>query len=137
MIIDANNLIVGRFATIAAKKSLLGEKVFILNCENAVISGNKYSLFEQFHTQKNRGTFKGPFLPKMPDRFVKRMIRGMLPYKQEKGRKAFQNIKCYIGVPAEFKDKEPVKMDQANADNLNSERYIYVKDICKNLGAKI
>ena len=48
MILDATNLILGRMATAVAKKALLGEKIDIVNCENAVISGNKYQILERY-----------------------------------------------------------------------------------------
>ena len=137
MIINAKDLVLGRFATVAAKRALLGEKVIIVNCDSAVISGDKYKLYKDYSRRKNMGTFKGPFMPKMPDRFVKRAIRGMLPYKLEKGRKAFDSIKCFVGVPSEYKDKEFEKIENAEIKNLHTVKFVYVKDICKNLGANI
>ena len=44
MIIDASNLILGRLATFVAKQALLGEQVFIANCEKSVISGDKANI---------------------------------------------------------------------------------------------
>ena len=41
MIVDANNLVLGRLATVVAKKGLLGEKVDVINCENCRIIHNK------------------------------------------------------------------------------------------------
>jgi len=41
MIIDATNLIIGRVASLAAKKVLLGEDIVILNCEKAMMTGNR------------------------------------------------------------------------------------------------
>ena len=41
IVIDANELILGRLATQVAKKLLLGVEVQIINCEKAVISGTK------------------------------------------------------------------------------------------------
>ena len=41
MIIDANNLILGRMATFIAKQALLGEDIKIVNCEKAVITGDR------------------------------------------------------------------------------------------------
>ena len=41
MIIDATELIVGRFATVAAKKALLGERIDIINCEKAIITSGQ------------------------------------------------------------------------------------------------
>ena len=82
MIIDATNLILGRMAAFAAKKALLGEKVDIINCEKAVVSGSKRDVLARYKQKRERTTIKGPFFPKVADRFVRRTVRGMLPYKQ-------------------------------------------------------
>ena len=74
MIIDATNLIAGRLASVAAKKALLGEDVFIVNAEAALISGKKKFVAGKYDAQAKRGEpFHGPFLPKTPDRFLKRI----------------------------------------------------------------
>ena len=39
--IDADNLILGRMATTAAKSALAGENVVIVNCEKAIVTGKK------------------------------------------------------------------------------------------------
>ena len=134
MIIDAKDMIVGRFATVAAKKALLGEKVDIINCESAIITGNKKNLIVAIKKEKERGTYKGPFMPRMPDRFVKRIIRGMLPYKQDKGRDAYKRIMCYIGVPPEFEGKEIIKIEKASIAKVKNLDYVSIKEICKKLG---
>ncbi len=136
MIIDAKNMIIGRIATVAAKKALLGEKIDIINCENAVITGKKKFLLDNFKRKKEMGTFKGPFLPRMPDRFLRRTIRGMLPYKQEKGIKAYKRITCYHGVPKEFEGKEITKIKGADISKLDNLNYLTVKEICKKLGMR-
>ena len=137
MIINAENLILGRFATVAAKKALLGEKVVIVNCEKAIVTGDKYKLFQSYKQRRDRGTFKGPFLPRLPDRFVKRTIRGMLPYKQPKGKSAFDNITCHIGLPKEFEGKDTENIDNAKGSKLSTQKYTTVKEVCKNLGGKL
>ena len=138
MIIDAKDLILGRVATIAAKKALLGEKVDIVNCEKAIITGNKKSILAKYKARMARGQkTQGPFIPRRPDMFMRRMIRGMLPYKQEKGRKAFKNIMCYLGVPEEFKDKKLETIENANIAKVPSLRYMTVGTLCKEMGAKI
>jgi len=135
MIIDANKLIVGRLATVAAKKALLGEVITIINCQNAVITGKREAVFAHYNNKKNRGTFKGPFLPRRADLFVKRVIRGMLPYKIEKGSLALKRIKCFVGNPdANGKAETIASADVSKMDNLH---YVTVQDICKNLGGKI
>ena len=136
MIINAENLILGRFATVAAKKALMGEKVVIVNCEKAMITGDKYKIFSSYKERKDRGTFKGPFMPRLADRFVKRAIRGMLPYKQPKGKVAFDNIKCHIGVPKSVEGKEFEKIANAEISRLTTQKYVAVREVCKNLGAK-
>ncbi len=137
MIIDATDLRLGRMATVVAKKALLGETIDIVNCENAVLTGNRDNILGEYKNRLRRITYKGPIVHRMPDRFVKKAIRGMLPYKQYKGDKAFQRIKCYMGVPDQFKDKKFETIKEANIANVQSLRYVYVKEICKEIGAKI
>ncbi len=138
MIIDANNLILGRLGTFAAKKALLGERVDIVNCENCVITGDKYRIFKKYDNLLKKGTqSKGPFVYRMPHRFVKRAIRGMLPYKKERGIKAFKNIKCYIGVPEKLKNQKFDTIKSANVEKVPNLDYVKVKDICMHIGAKL
>jgi len=138
MIIDATDLIVGRMGTVVAKKALLGEKIDIVNCENAVISGSKREIISRYMHEKKRGTpAKGPFISRMPDRFVRRIIRGMLPYKKEKGEKAFDNIMCYIGVPKQFEGKKFEGIENADINNKQIVKFITIKDLCKQMGTKL
>jgi|SRR3989344_1583274 len=137
MIIDATNLIVGRFATQVAKKALLGESVDIVNCENAVISGKRDNIIGEYMQKKQRGIpTKGPFISTLPDRFVKRIIRGMLPYKQEKGEKAFKRIKCHIGLPESLKEQKMHSISDASLSKLSSQDYVRVGELCKLIGGK-
>ncbi len=135
MIIDASDMILGRLASYVAKKALLGEKIDIVNCEKAVLTGNKKSVFADYKKINELGTrpTKGPFMPKMPDRFVRRCIRGMLPYKQEKGIKAFKRVMCYIGIPDEFKDKKTETLDNFNVSKVPSLKYVYIDEICRSM----
>ncbi|MDP6600044.1 MAG: 50S ribosomal protein L13 [Candidatus Woesearchaeota archaeon] len=138
MIIDANNLILGRLGTYAAKKVLLGEKIDIVNCESCVITGNRAKIFKDYDIKLKRGIpAKGPFTHRMPDRFVKRSIRGMLPYKKERGRIAFKNIKCHIGIPENLKNQKFDTLNNANVEKIPNLKYIAIKEICKHIGANI
>ena len=138
MIIDATDAILGRIATVVAKKALLGEKIDIVNCENAVITGSKERILERFKQKRDMGIpLKGPYFPRMPDRIVRRTVRGMLPYKKDKGRKAFQNVMCYIGVPENLKEQKTEKITEADVSKMPSLKYIYIKDVSRFLGAKI
>ena len=63
---------------------------------------------------------------------VRKIIRGMIPYKQPKGAVAFKRVKCYIGVPPGIEKSETLK--EANINKVPNLRYIKVKEICKELG---
>jgi len=135
MIIDAENLIVGRLATYATKKALLGEKVNIINCEEAIITGSKKEIHYRYLTKSKRGTpQKGPFFSKRPDMFVRRIIRGMLPYKKERGITAYRNIMCYISTPEELKKEKAETIKSAHISKLPTLKYMKIKDLTKLLG---
>jgi len=138
IIIDGNNLILGRLGSFVAKKALLGEKIDIVNCEDIVITGKKDDIFEKYKKRVARGIpSKGPFVYRKPDMFVKRTLRGMLPYKKEKGKRAFRSIKCYIGVPEKFSKEKFETVEMANIKKVPSLDYLKVKDICIRIGGKI
>lgn len=136
MIVDAKDQMLGRIASFAAKKALLGENVDIINCEKAVITGSKHDILRKYNFRKTIGQpTKGPFFPRRPDLFVRRTIRGMLPYKRYRGKKAYSKIKCYMGAPENLKG-ERVKLERADVSKLPSLKYMYVDEICKLLGAR-
>ena len=138
MIVDGTNLIVGRVSSYVAKRALEGEQIDIINCEKMVVTGNKKTLFVKLNHRDKMGTpVHGPFLQKMPDRFVRRSIRGMLPYKKENGKKAYKRIKCYIGVPFHLRDKEARRLQHADAKKLKTMAYVTVKEISEFLGRKV
>ena len=138
MIIDATDLIVGRMSAFVAKQALLGERIDVVNCEKAVVSGSRSAVLDKFEQKRNRKTIrKGPYVSRMPDRFVRRIIRGMLPYKKEKGEKAFDRIMCHIGVPKEFEGKKLDSVDSANVNKREIVKFMSVNEICKWLGAKL
>lgn len=137
MIIDAKELILGRMAAKVAKKALEGETIDIINAEQAVITGGKSDILAEYKHRQQRGQPKtGPFFFTKENLFVKRAIRGMLPYKKEKGRSAFKRIKCYVGVPPEFKDKKAETVEGAHISKVQMLKYISVKELCYLLGRR-
>lgn len=108
IVIDATNAILGRLASYAAKQSLLGNNIIIVNCNDAVVSGKRLNIQSEYHEARVRGgaSLKGPNFPKIPERLVKRTIRGMLSYKQGRGEAAFDRVKCYNSLPAEYTSKK-------------------------------
>jgi len=133
-IIDATNLILGRMASVVAKRLLLGEKIIIINAEKAVVSGDRKHIINEYKRRLRIRTLtnprKGPFHPRKPDRIVRRTIRGMLPWKKPRGRKAFHNLQVYIGVPDILKGKDFKAETIKEADYTRlKEKYIYVGEI--------
>ena len=137
MIIDAKDAILGRLGSYVAKQLLLGNKVDVVNCEEAVISGRKHAVLENYIRRIDRkAPGKGPYFYRRPDMFVKRTIRGMLPFKRSRGQDAFKNIKCHIGMPENLKNEKVYAIGEINAEKLQSTDYMKVKDICKAVGWK-
>ncbi len=136
MIINAENMILGRLATEAAKKALLGEEIIIINSDKAIVSGKKKEVIARYKQKYARGVpSKGPFILRSPDRLVKRTIRNMLPYKTPRGREAYKRIKCYVGVPAEYEGKETISVGKKKEELANN-YYVTIREISKNLGGR-
>ena len=136
-IIDADGLLLGRMASIVAKRALGGEEIALINTEKAVISGARASVFLHYRVKRTRGSREGgPFFPRRPDHIVKRTIRGMLPYKRQRGIDAFKAIKTYVGVPTDLKGQPIERLDEAHIDRLNTSRYVTVGALSTFLGSK-
>lgn len=112
IVLDAANGMLGRIASFAVKNALLGKKVVIVNCESARISGRKQFTLKTYKIKRARGgaSMRGPHFPKNPERIMKRTIRGMLPYKQQRGLEAFKSIMCYNDTPQEYHNVQKVNM---------------------------
>jgi large subunit ribosomal protein L13 len=113
IIIDAENAVLGRLASFAAKKVLLDNKVIIVNAEKALITGNKLNILNDYLFQRRlgHGAQKGPHFYSRPEMIMRRTIRGMLPWKRTRGREAFKNVFCFTGIPEKYKGKEMVKFE--------------------------
>ncbi|WP_421077082.1 50S ribosomal protein L13 [Methanothermococcus sp. Ax23] len=135
VVIDAENAVVGRLASYAAKLALSGEEVVIVNAEKAIMTGNKEYIFEKYTQKRNRKSITnprrmGPKYPRRPDDIVRRIIRGMVPYKKPKGRDAFKRIKVMVGAP------EDVNVDVVLNEMPNTNKYVTIGELSKYLGAK-
>ena len=138
VVFDATDMILGRLASTAARRAILGENVEVINCEKAVITGARKRTLADYKQRFQRGSpTTGPFFRRMPDRFVKRAIRGMIPYKREKGTNALKRVMCYMGVPDHLKDVKAETLPQANISKITVVKYTTVEEICRNMGGKI
>ena len=136
-VIDAEDLLLGRLASTVAKRALAGEEIAIVNAEKAIVSGARPRVLQDFRQKRERGSREGgPFYPRRPDHIVKRTIRGMLPYKRERGAAAYRAIRTYVGIPSEFAEAEREPLPEAHIDRLNNPRYVTIGSIATFLGAK-
>ncbi|MEM4282275.1 MAG: 50S ribosomal protein L13 [Candidatus Woesearchaeota archaeon] len=135
--IDAANAIAGRVASYAAKQALLGNTIRIVNCEKAILSGSRRWHINRYNRLINvvGQPQYGPFISRMPDRLLRRIIRGMLPRKKARGRAALKRIRCFIGVPASFEGKQLTRVPGAEASKLKTTKVITLKELCNELGA--
>ncbi|MFW6037957.1 MAG: 50S ribosomal protein L13 [Candidatus Saliniplasma sp.] len=131
---DGEDKILGRLATKIAKDLLSGEDVRVVNAEKVFITGDKVTILEDYKKKRERGKIrKGPYYPRRPERIFKRTVRGMLPYQQPRGRKAFKRLRAYIGIPSEFEGKEFVGDEVKTTE---TSRGLTLGEISKHLGAK-
>ncbi len=134
MIINAEDLIAGRLCSLVAKKALLGEEIIIINSEKAIISGKKDDILKNFKQKVYRGNaLNGPYYPKTADRILRRMIRSMLPYKQERGWTAFNRVMCYLSIPEEYKNQPMESFKGITVSKLKKTKYLSLGTISKEL----
>jgi large subunit ribosomal protein L13 len=78
-IIDADGLVLGRMASVVAKRLLAGETIELVNAQNVVISGNKVKLVEEWKEFIKVGGFGGPRPPQETSRARPQDRPRMLP----------------------------------------------------------
>ncbi len=138
IIIDGENSIMGRLGAKVAKELLKGEEVRIINAEKIIITGNPKNTVEKYMQRRNlrdpAKPEKSRKTPRRPDLFVKRIIRGMLPYKSKKGQEAYRRLLVHIGTPKEYEGKA-VRIAESKS-NTSDYKYITIEKLCKELGWK-
>lgn len=125
IVVDAKNAIVGRLGSYVAKELLKGKEVDVINSEEAIISGRKKVIVDKVIRLRAKGgtSRKGPKVSIYPERLLKRMIRGMLPYDKARGREAYKRLKCYTGD----RDEKTIK----KFEHQKPLKYMKIKDIVK------
>ncbi len=131
ILIDAENEVLGRLASIAAKflrgkyktnftpHADTGDYVVIINADKIRMTGNKWDQKEYVrHTGYPGGqriTTAKQMMAKKPTGMVEKAIKGMLP-KNKLGSQLFRNLYVYAGSEHEQEAQKPKKI------NLNSIR---------------
>lgn len=134
---DAEQMVVGRLGTKVAKAALLGENIIIINAEKAIITGDPRTIIsawkEKFKIRTSYKHDRGPMHERRPDKMVRRMIRGMLPYPTPRGKAAFKRIKVFIGTPERYVDAEKIVLEKSRYRSM-TQKYIIVQELSRELG---
>ena len=131
-VVDARDCIMGRVASQVAERALDGEKVAVVNAEQAVITGSREDTVETYRERRRVGSDRGPAYPKRPDGIFKRSVRGMVPHRKDCGREALSNVRVYVGNPY---DDETVIFEDASLDRLSTIKFVSLGEISDSLGA--
>ena len=60
IVINGENMIMGRLASVIARKLLEGNRVVVVNAEKIAISGNKRSIVNEYKAMLEIGTLRNP-----------------------------------------------------------------------------
>jgi len=132
-IIDGDGLVVGRAATKIAKMLLMHEKVVLMNAEKMLMSGNKKDLISKYKVRADIKSLAdpehSPYWPRRPDLLVRRIVRGMLPWKSARGREALKRLRVYMG---KVKAEKGINFELEKPEYLK--KYVSINEICRELG---
>ncbi len=134
VVIDARNCILGRVASEVAQRALDGERVAVVNAEDAVITGTEEDVMSVYRKRTDVGSDRGPYYPRRPDRIFKRAIRGMLPYKKPRGREALEGVRVYVGNPY---DEDGDVLEDTSLDRLSNIKFLSLGEVSEKLGANV
>lgn len=134
---DADNMVIGRLSAKVAKAALLGDRVVIVNVEKAIITGDRKTVIkaykEKFNIRTSYNPRKGPFHHRRPDKLVRRILRGMLPWPKPRGKAAFKRIHVYIGIPEKYANMEKIILEGSKYHSL-TRKFITIADLSQELG---
>lgn len=133
--IDANGAVVGRLGARVAKLLLAGQQVEITNADKAVMVGSlsvARGKYQSRRLQQNKRTPEdSPVWPRRPHLLLRRMIRGMLPHKSQRGRDAYARLKVTSGASEGAKTS---KIQEASSETKHGT--FTLSELCVELGGK-
>jgi large subunit ribosomal protein L13 len=135
--VDVSGLVLGRAASLIAKRLLNGETIVVVNAEQSIVTGGRQFVLGHYTAARARGSVRsGPHFPRNPDRIFRRTVRGMLPHLKTRGKVAFDRLEVFIGVPDEWKSAKAETLENAKAPPaLRSP--LTLQDISRLLGARV
>ena len=135
ILIDAEGVVVGRLATIVAKRLRGkhkptftphvddGDNVIIINAEKAVFTGRKYdNKVYYWHTGYAGGikerTPKQIMEGRFPERVIEKAVERMIP-RGPLGRRQMKNLRVYAGAAHPHEAQQPQTLDLAAMNKKN------------------
>lgn len=136
-VVDASGLVLGRAASLIAKRLLRGETIVVVNAEKSVVVGGRTQVLAHYTAARARGSVRsGPHFPRYPDRIFRRTVRGMLPHLKTRGKVAFHRLQVHIGVPDAWKAQPAETLEGAKARPA-LRTPLTLEDISRLLGARL
>jgi large subunit ribosomal protein L13 len=115
-VVDATGLVLGRAASVIAKRLLGGESIVVVNAEKCVVTGSRTQVVAHYTAARARGSVRsGPHFPRYADRIFRRTVRGMLPHLKTGGKVAYRRLVVHIGVPEELQSSARETLEAAKA----------------------
>ena len=138
IVVDATGHIAGRLSSHVAKLLLSGNRVSIINCEKAMLSGTRANIIREYREFLKINSIinpkHGPVHYRRPDTIITKMIRGMLPYdRKPSGVAAHRRLRAYIGSPKELRSLEKIRFDKARIRKQVSD-YTTMGELCGVIG---
>eukprot|EP00754_Rhynchopus_humris_P034888 Rhum_TRINITY_DN16486_c0_g1::Rhum_TRINITY_DN16486_c0_g1_i1::g.163305::m.163305/K02872/RP-L13Ae, RPL13A; large subunit ribosomal protein L13Ae len=107
VVIDMRGHLIGRICSVVAKQLMMGQKVTLVRCEGAQMSGsfirNKLKFLNILRKRHMTNPKRGPFHPRSPSAIITRKVRGMITKNErnhaKRGKAAMARLTCYEGVP--------------------------------------
>ncbi|KCV72728.1 50S ribosomal protein L13Ae [Fonticula alba] len=117
--IDAKGHLLGRLGSVIAKQLLQGQKIVVVRCEEAVVTGSlprnrlKYARYLDKRMQTN--PIRGHIHYRSPSKMLVKVIRGMLPHKTPRGAAALDRLMVFEGIPPAYDRTKRVVVPDALA----------------------
>jgi len=135
--IDAKDCIAGRMCSHISKLLLQGHHVRVVNAEKSMISGNRYKTIEEYKEyltiSSATNPIHGPFHPRMPDRILTRMVRGVLPKRKSSGLAALKRLRIYVAIPPDLKNTKLETFEDSKIRKPSS-YFITLGELAKQIG---
>lgn len=117
IVVDGRGHLVGRLASKVAQQILRGQRVVVTRCESLVFSGSLFRNNLKFHEFLRKANNTNPRRNfkhfRSPSRIFWRVVRGMLPHKEARGKAALAHLKVFEGIPYPYDQRKRMVVPEA------------------------